>query len=117
MNLKTLLKRDLNAARIAIAVCLALVVFLPTQLSFVAVPPGTTGTEDPGAVLVMHKGDRMQMFDSAAGLCLRESGSDNAVCRHMVYAAFGAKTIVARLPYSDWIYRQSLPAAAPAAGR
>lgn len=112
MALKRFMKRDLNAVRIALAVALALLVFLPTQLSFVAMPPGATGPDDKGAVLVMHKGDRMQMFDSAAGLCLREGGGATAFCRQMVYAAFAGKTILARLSYSDWVFRQSLPAGA-----
>jgi len=68
-----------------------------------AVPDGVT-------VLYLSRGDDVPFIESPDGICLRTTGGVNLLCRGVSMTAFmrtAEPEIVARLPYSEWLYLQT----------
>ncbi|WGO90923.1 hypothetical protein QCD61_14335 [Pseudomonas viciae] len=95
------MKKALMAAGIAL---LCLVVY--TQITIFAVPP--IGAVPEGRTVIMLRLNKTNFIDSADAMCVRIQGYVNLMCRGMTMAGVvKATTIIARLPYSDTIYKIS----------
>ncbi|HDS0918838.1 hypothetical protein D3C76_470370 [compost metagenome] len=95
------MKKALMAAGIAL---LFLVVY--TQITIFAVPP--IGAVPEGRTVVMLRLNKTNFIDSADAMCVRIQGYVSLMCRGMTMAGVvKATTIIARLPYSETIYKIS----------
>jgi hypothetical protein len=95
------MKKALMAAGIAL---LVLVVY--TQITIFAVPP--IGAVPEGRTVVMLRLNKTNFIDSADAMCVRIQGYVSLMCRGMTMAGVvKATTIIARLPYSETIYKIS----------
>ncbi|ANI34672.1 hypothetical protein AA098_14750 [Pseudomonas sp. JY-Q] len=95
------MKKALIAAGIAL---LCLVVY--TQIAIFAVPP--IGAVPEGRTVIMLRLNKTNFIDSADAMCVRIQGYVNLLCRGMTMGAVvNATTIIARLPYSETIYKIS----------
>lgn len=95
------MKKVLIAAGIAL---LCLVVY--TQITIFAVPP--IGAVPEGRTVIMLRLNKTNFIDSADAMCVRTQGYVNLLCRGMMMGAVvNATTIIARLPYSETIYKIS----------
>ncbi|WP_137137472.1 hypothetical protein [Pseudomonas asiatica] len=95
------MKKALIAAGIAM---LCLVVY--TQITIFAVPP--IGAVPEGKTVIMLRLNKTNFIDSADAMCVRIQGYVNLLCRGMTMArVVEATTIIARLPYSETIYKIS----------
>ncbi len=95
------MKKALIAAGIAL---LCLVVY--TQVTIFAVPP--IGAVPEGRTVIMLRLNKTNFIDSADAMCVRIQGYVNLLCRGMTMGAVvNATTIIARLPYSETIYKIS----------
>lgn len=83
---------------------LCLVVY--TQITIFAVPP--IGAVPEGRTVIMLRLNKTKFIDSADAMCVRIQGYVNLLCRGMTMGAVvNATTIIARLPYSETIYKIS----------
>ncbi|MCU0125038.1 hypothetical protein N8H41_13765 [Pseudomonas vlassakiae] len=95
------MKKALMAAGIPL---LFLVVY--TQITIFAVPP--IGAVPEGRTVIMLRLNKTNFIDSADAMCVRIQGYVSLMCRGMTMAGVvKATTIIARLPYSDTIYKIS----------
>lgn len=95
------MKKALIAVGIAM---LCLVVY--TQITIFAVPP--IGAVPEGRTVIMLRLNKTNFIDSADAMCVRIQGYVNLLCRGMTMGAVvNATTIIARLPYSETIYKMS----------
>lgn len=95
------MKKALIAVGIAV---LCLVVY--TQITIFAVPP--IGAVPEGRTVIMLRLNKTNFIDSADAMCVRIQGYVNLLCRGMTMGAVvNATTIIARLPYSETIYKMS----------
>lgn len=77
-----------------------------TQITLFVVPP--IGAVPEGRTVVMLRLNKTNFIDSPDAMCDRMQGGVSLLCRGMTMAAVVEKTkILARLPYSDWLYLQS----------
>ncbi|MGE8058383.1 hypothetical protein [Pseudomonas sp. NPDC089547] len=95
------MKKAFIAAGIAL---LCLVIY--TQITIFAVPP--IGAVPEGRTVIMLRLNKTNFIDSADAMCVRIQGYVNLLCRGMTMGAVvNATTIIARLPYSETIYKIS----------
>jgi hypothetical protein len=95
------MKKALIAASFAL-LCLAIY----TQITIFAVPP--IGAVPEGRTVIMLRLNKMNFIDSADAMCVRIQGYVSLMCRGMTMAGVvKATTIIARLPYSETIYKIS----------
>lgn len=95
------MKKAVIAGGIAL---LCLVVY--TQITIFAVPP--IGAVPEGRTVIMLRLNKTNFIDSADAMCVRIQGYVNLLCRGMTMGAVvNATTIIARLPYSETIYKIS----------
>jgi hypothetical protein len=95
------MKKALIAAGIAL---LCLVVY--NQITIFAVPP--IGAVPEGRTVIMLRLNKTNFIDSADAMCVRIQGYVNLLCRGMTMGAVvNATTIIARMPYSETIYKIS----------
>ncbi|UVM19160.1 hypothetical protein LOY42_12925 [Pseudomonas sp. B21-023] len=95
------MKKALMAAGITL---LCLVVY--TQITIFAVPP--IGAVPEGRTVIMLRLNKTNFIDSADAMCVRIQGYVSLMCRGMTMAGVVKATIIiARLPYSDTIYKIS----------
>lgn len=88
---------------IAIATLAALALTVYTQLTFFVVPP--IGAIPEGRTVVMLRLNKTNFIDSPDAMCVRVQGGVSLLCRGVTIAAVVEKTtILARLPYIDWLY-------------
>jgi hypothetical protein len=86
------------AAIIVIAVC--------SQITLFVVPP--IGAVPEGRTVVIARLNSTTFVDSADAMCARIQVGVSLLCRAMVMGAvFEKSTILARLPYSQWLYEIS----------
>ena len=79
----------------------AIVIF--TQLTVFVVPP--IGAVPEGRTVIMLRLNKTNFIDSADAMCERLQGSVSLLCRGVTMGAVVSKTtIIARLPYSEWLY-------------
>ncbi|EJN17270.1 hypothetical protein PMI36_05604 [Pseudomonas sp. GM79] len=77
-----------------------------TQITLFVIPP--IGAVPEGRTVVMLRLNKTNFIDSPDAMCDRMQGGVSLLCRGMTMAAVVEKTkIIARLPYSDWLYLQS----------
>lgn len=95
------MKKAFIAAGIAL---LCLVIY--TQITIFSVPP--IGAVPEGKTVIMLRLNKTNFIDSADAMCVRIQGYVNLLCRGMTMSAVvNATTIIARLPYSETIYKIS----------
>ncbi|MCG3646763.1 hypothetical protein [Pseudomonas putida] len=95
------MKKAFIAAGIAL---LCLVIY--TQITIFSVPP--IGAVPEGRTVIMLRLNKTNFIDSADAMCVRIQGYVNLLCRGMTMGAVvNATTIIARLPYSETIYKIS----------
>lgn len=95
------MKKALIAGSFAL-LCLAMY----TQITIFAVPP--IGAVPEGRTVIMLRLNKTNFIDSADAMCVRIQGYVSLMCRGMTMAGVvKATTIIARLPYSETIYKIS----------
>ncbi|WP_460160724.1 hypothetical protein [Pseudomonas sp. S2_B10] len=88
---------------VAVGICAAIGIAIYTQITLFVVPP--IGAVPEGRTVVMLRLNKTNFVDSPDAMCERIQGGVSLLCRGMVMAAVVEKTkIIARLPYSDWLY-------------
>ncbi len=79
---------------------------LVSQTTLFIVQP--IGAVPEGRTLLILRMNKTKFIDSADAMCEREIGGVSLFCRGMMMAAISKKgTILARLPYSDFLYNIS----------
>jgi hypothetical protein len=74
-----------------------------TQITIFVVPP--IGAVPEGRTVIMLRLNKTNFIDSADAICERIQGSVSLLCRGMTMAGVVENTkILARLPYSEWLY-------------
>jgi len=87
-----------------IVTLIAIVIY--TQITIFAVPP--IGAVPEGRTVIMLRLNKTNFIDSADAMCERLQGSVSLLCRGVTMGAVVSNTkIIARLPYSEWLYRIS----------
>lgn len=87
----------------ALAGAVALAIVAYTQLTIFVVAP--IGAVPDGRTIVMLRQARTQFIDSADAMCERLQGGVSLLCRAVAMrAVLDGATILARLPYSSWLY-------------
>jgi len=77
-----------------------------TQITIFVIPP--IGALPEGRTLVMTRLNKTEFVDSPDAMCERIQGGVNLLCRGMAMGAVAKNaTIIARLPYSSWLYKIS----------
>lgn len=77
-----------------------------TQLTVFVIQP--IGALPEGRTVIMTRLTKMEFIDSPDAMCERMQGGVSLLCRGMAMAAVVEKaTILARLPYSSWLYSVS----------
>jgi len=67
------------------------------------------GALPEGKTLIILKLNKTQFIDSADGICLRELGYVNLLCRGMVLSTVLKKSkIIIKLPYNKYLYNLTL---------
>jgi hypothetical protein len=91
---------------LAVAGIALLCVIIYTQITIFSVPP--IGAVPEGRTVIMLRLNKTKFIDSADAMCVRIQGYVNLICRGMTMGAVvNATTILARLPYSETIYKIS----------
>jgi hypothetical protein len=91
---------------IAIAIGLALLVAIYTQLTLFVVQP--IGALPEGRTVVILRLNKTEFIDSPDAMCERIQGGVSLLCRMMVLGTVLEKsTVLLRLPYSEWLYEIS----------
>jgi hypothetical protein len=81
----------------------ALAIMVYTQITIFVVAP--IGALPEGRTVVMLRLNKTNFIDSADAMCERLMGGVSLICRGMTMASVvNNTTILARLPYSDWLY-------------
>lgn len=74
-----------------------------TQITLFVVPP--IGAVPEGRTVIILRLNKTKFIDSPDAMCDRMMDGVSLLCRGMAMAAVVEKTkIIARLPYSDWLY-------------
>lgn len=93
----------MNKKIIGIISVAILLFVLCTQITFFVIQP--IGALPEGKTLLILRMNRTNFIDSADGICDREMDGVSLLCRSMTIAAVIEKgTILARLPYSKFLY-------------
>ena len=90
--------------KLAVTALLAVVaIAVYTQITIFVVPP--IGAVPEGRTVVMLQLNKTNFIDSPDGMCQRLQDGVSLLCRGMTMAAVVQNTkIIARLPYSEWLY-------------
>ena len=92
-----------------VVILVALVVIfivIYTQITLFVIPP--IGALPEGRTVVIFRLNKTEFIDSPDAMCERIQGGVNLLCRGMVMGAVMKKaTILAKLPYSSWLYSVS----------
>jgi hypothetical protein len=85
---------------------LLVAVLVYTQLTIFVIQP--IGAVPEGRTVIILRMNKTEFIDSADGMCLRLQGNVSLMCRMIMGGAVLQKTtILARLPYSETLYRIS----------
>ncbi len=88
---------------IGLVVAAVTVIAAYTQLTFFIIPP--IGALPEGRTVVITRLNKTEFIDSPDAMCERMNGGVSLLCRGMMMGAVVEKsTIIARLPYSSWLY-------------
>ncbi len=89
-----------------IAACLIAFFLMYTQLTIFVIQP--IGAVPDGRTLIIRRTGKLKFIDSADGLCAREFGRVNLVCRGVALGMIAKnETVLLSLPYSQTLYRIS----------
>jgi hypothetical protein len=90
---------------LVVSAAIALSIFAQTVTFFVIQPIGAI--PDGVTVLMWRVGD-LQLFDSPDAICERKMSGVSLFCRGIVAGKVASEaSIIARLPYSQWLYELS----------
>ena len=96
----------MSKTRIFWIIVLALAGLIYWQLALFVVQP--IGAVPQGATLLLVKNDALDFIDSPDGICARETGQVNLICRGTVLAkVLESSNVITQLPYSVWLYKIS----------
>ena len=85
------------------AVVAAVLIAIYTQITLFVVPP--IGAVPEGRTVIMLRLNKTNFVDSPDAMCERVQGGVSLLCRGLIMAGVvNNTTIIARLPYSDWLY-------------
>lgn len=85
------------------AVVAAVLIAIYTQITLFVVPP--IGAIPEGRTVIMLRLNKTNFVDSPDAMCERVQGGVSLLCRGLIMAGvMNNTTIIARLPYSDWLY-------------
>lgn len=88
---------------LATAVVAAVLIAVYTQITLFVVPP--IGAVPEGRTVIMLRLNKTNFVDSPDAMCERVQGGVSLLCRGLIMAGVvNNTTIIARLPYSDWLY-------------
>ena len=77
-----------------------------TQITLFVIPP--IGALPEGKTIVITRLNKTEFIDSPDAMCERIQGGVSLLCRGMAMGAVvNNSTILARLPYSSWLYSVS----------
>ena len=97
------MRQSATIALVGIAIG-AIVIY--TQLTIFVIPP--IGALPEGKTVIITRLNKTEFIDSPDAMCERIQGGVSLLCRGMVMGAVIDKsTILARLPYSSWLYSAS----------
>lgn len=78
-------------------------IIIYTQITLFVIPP--IGALPEGRTVVITRLNKTEFIDSPDAMCERIQGGVNLLCRSMVMGmVINKATILARLPYSTWLY-------------
>jgi hypothetical protein len=88
---------------VALVVLVVTFIVVYTQITLFVIPP--IGALPEGKTIVITRLNKTELIDSPDAMCERIHGGVSLLCRGMVMGAVVSKsTILARLPYSSWLY-------------
>lgn len=88
---------------VALVVLAVTFVVIYTQITLFVIPP--IGALPEGKTIVITRLNKTEFIDSPDAMCERIQGGVSLLCRGMVMAGVvNQSTILARLPYSAWLY-------------
>lgn len=88
---------------VALVVVTVTFIVIYTQITLFIVPP--IGALPEGKTVIITRLNKTEFIDSPDAMCERIQGGVSLLCRGMVMGAVVEKaTILARLPYSAWLY-------------
>lgn len=88
---------------VALVVLVMTFIVVYTQITLFVIPP--IGALPEGKTIVITRLNKTDFIDSPDAMCERIQGGVSLLCRGMVMGAVVNKsTILARLPYSSWLY-------------
>jgi hypothetical protein len=88
-----------------ISAIILLIIFF-SQITFFVIQP--IGALPEGKTLIILRMNKTKFIDSADAMCAREMEGVSLLCRGMMMSAVAQKgTILARLPYSEFLYNIS----------
>jgi len=88
---------------VALVVLVVTIIVIYTQITLFVIPP--IGAIPEGKTVVITRMNKTEFIDSPDAMCQRIQGGVNLLCRGMVMGAVvDQATILARLPYSAWLY-------------
>jgi len=91
---------------VALVILAVTFIVIYTQITIFVIPP--IGALPEGKTVVITRLNKTRFVDSPDAMCERIQGGISLLCRGMVMGAVVEKaTILARLPYSPWLYSVS----------
>lgn len=92
-----------NRSIVMLLVLAVTVIVAYTQLTIFVIPP--IGALPEGRTVIIARLNKTEFVDSPDAMCERIQGGVSLLCRGMVMGAVVSNaTILARLPYSSWLY-------------
>ena len=96
----------MNKKAIILVSAVILLIAFMSQITFFVIQP--IGAIPEGRTLIILRMNKTKFVDSADAMCEREIGGVSLLCRGMMMAAIAEKgTILARLPFSEFLYNLS----------
>lgn len=91
---------------ISLLVLTVAIVITSTQVTFFVIPP--IGAVPEGKTVLISRLSGTEFIDSPDAMCERSQGGVSLFCRGIaIGAVFDEATIIARMPYSSWLYNLS----------
>lgn len=92
-----------NKKTVALVILAVTFIIIYTQITLFVIPP--IGALPEGKTVVITRLNKTEFIDSPDAMCERIQGGVSLLCRGMVMGSVVDKaTILARLPYSSWLY-------------
>ena len=92
-----------NKKTVALVILAVTFISIYTQITLFVIPP--IGALPEGKTVVITRLNKTEFIDSPDAMCERIQGGVSLLCRGMVMGSVVDKaTILARLPYSSWLY-------------